>query len=101
MGSKDITQQLVNDLKVVLERAEELLETTSDASGESLKAARRKLSKAVKSLGKEWSLLSERAADAARASGRMVKEHPYESAGGGLVLLAVVVGALWLWKRSR
>lgn len=95
-----MNQQLVDDLKVVLQRAEELLETTSDASGERLKAARRKLSKAVKSAGKEWSRLSDRAGDAVRASGQLVKEHPYESAGGGLLLLALVVGVVWL-LRSR
>ena len=101
MGNARITQRLEDDLKVVLDRAEDLLELTAGASSEALGAARQGFLEVVESLRDEWKRLPRQASRAARASGRIVREHPYETAGGSLLLLVVVVGAVWLWQRSR
>jgi ElaB/YqjD/DUF883 family membrane-anchored ribosome-binding protein len=96
-----MNKQLVDDLKVVLQEAEELLAATAGASGNTLDAARRKLSDGVDLLRGECAHLQRKAAAAARASGQLVKEHPYETAGAGLTLMAIVAVAVWLWQRPR
>lgn len=101
MKSTQINERLIDDLKAVLQQAEELLEATSGSSGSGLDKAREKLGASVELLRNQWGELSDRAVDAARTSRRIVREHPYETAGGGLALVAAAVGLVWLWQRLR
>ncbi|MCU0788077.1 MAG: DUF883 domain-containing protein [Verrucomicrobia bacterium] len=98
---RHIEQQLVDDLKVVLQQAEDLLESTTGASGKGLDKAREKLSASMDLLRQRWNQLSEGAADAARATGRVVRDHPVGATGSGLALLAALIGGFWLWQRLR
>lgn len=91
-------QTLVDDLKVVLEQAEDLLGTTAGVSNHKLESARRKLSNSVDGLRDKCGRLQRSTVDIARASGEYVKEHPYETAGASLALLALTAGVLWIWR---
>jgi ElaB/YqjD/DUF883 family membrane-anchored ribosome-binding protein len=101
MTNTPMKQQLVDELRAVLVQAENLLDTTPDGGDERFKVARQKLSESVDSLQDRWSDLQDTASRAAWASGRVIKEHPYESAGTGVALLGIAVSAVWLWQRSR
>lgn len=102
MSDKHASQQLVDDLKSVLHQAEDLMSATAGSRGEKLEAARRKLADGIASVRAQQERLQDKMSDALRASGRLVKEHPYETAaGGGLALALLVVGVLWLIQRSR
>ena len=99
MTRTDVTEQLVDDLKVVLERAEDLLETTGGGSGKKLEAARERLTNAISTLRAAESELQKKAVAALESSGRFVKEHPYETAGGGLALILALLGS-YLWYQK-
>ena len=101
METTQMKQQVVDDLRAVLAQAENLVETSAEAGDERFKMARRKLSESVDSLQDRWSDLQDTASRAARASGRVIKEHPYESVGTGVALLGLAVFGLWLLQRSR
>lgn len=101
MADHVMKQHLVDDIRSVLHQVDELLESTSDASGTSLDAARQRLSNGAENLRGQCRRLQREAGDTARATGRVIKEHPYETAGAGVAMLAIVAGALWLWQRCR
>lgn len=99
MRYQDLNQQLVDDLRVVLHRAEELLDDTANASGEKAHAARQKLGEASDALRDRWARLQDLTTEAARTSRRVAREHPYETVGTGLAVLAVLGAALYLARR--
>jgi ElaB/YqjD/DUF883 family membrane-anchored ribosome-binding protein len=96
-----MNEQLVNDLKSVLKEAEALLDATAHQSGGTLKTARQKLGQSVEAVRTQWTRLQDKATDTAAAGGRLVKEHPYETMGAGVLIAAFAAGAYWMWRNSR
>jgi len=101
MTKSNMNEQLVDDLRVVLEKAEELLKATEGGSSRKLEVAREKLMQGISTIRNAQSQIQEKAADALKATGRVVKEHPYETAGGGLAVILALLGAILWFQRSR
>lgn len=101
MTKADVTEQLVDDLKAVLERAEELLESTNGGSGTRYEAAREKLVNGISAIRKAQSEVQKKASAALESSGRFIKEHPYQTAEAGVLAAAFLAGVFWMWRNSR
>jgi ElaB/YqjD/DUF883 family membrane-anchored ribosome-binding protein len=86
---------LVQDLKTVVHDAEGLLKATAGEVSEKAKEARQRLTAALASARESCSHLEERAIAGAKATDRVIREHPYESLGvafGVGILLGVLIG---------
>lgn len=95
MTTQEANQKLASDLKVVMHDAEDLLKATAGQAGEKVTEVRNRLSKALDSAKETYSRLQERGIEAAKASDRLVREHPYESLGvafGVGLLIGVLAG---------
>ncbi|MBI2294606.1 MAG: DUF883 domain-containing protein [Betaproteobacteria bacterium] len=86
--------KLVQDLKIVISDAEELLRATASQAGEKVAAAREKvqdsLHRAKAKLSETEEALLDRGKLAARATDEYVREHPWRAvgiaAGAGLII---------------
>jgi ElaB/YqjD/DUF883 family membrane-anchored ribosome-binding protein len=96
-----VERQLATDLKAVLKEAEDLIDSTSGASDEALDMARERLNKTLDSLRSRWNRLESMTTETARAARNTVREHPYETAGAGVLAVAFLAGAFWMWRNSR
>ena len=83
------TEKLLSDLKRVVRDSEELLETTTDAVGDKAREVRERLNDTLKSANRTCRALEERTIQTAKATDKLVREHPYESLG-----LALGIGFL-------
>lgn len=83
------TEQLVSDLKLITRDAEQLLQAASGEIGEKAKDMRHRLTTAVESAKEACLRLQERAVAGAKATDKVVREHPYQSIG-----VAFGIGAL-------
>ena len=101
MKNLEIDQELIDDLRAVLRRAEDLVEATADTPGEKLKVARERLSHGIAGVRDQWTHLEDRATQIARRSGQVIRDHPYETAGTGILLLGCVAFAVLLWQRTK
>ena len=84
LGAEEIeesTEKLLQDLKAVVRDGEELLRAGANEIGERGMAAREKLSAALEVAKDTRRKLEERAIASARATDRVIREHPYESIG--------------------
>jgi ElaB/YqjD/DUF883 family membrane-anchored ribosome-binding protein len=84
--SVDVTaQKVIDDLKVVARDAEALLKATAGEVGEKSREARVKLAAALDSAKVTCSRLEEKleaqVAAGAKATDKVIREHPYESLG--------------------
>jgi ElaB/YqjD/DUF883 family membrane-anchored ribosome-binding protein len=80
-GFEGSTDKLLRDLKAVVHDGEELLRAgAKELTGRGL-AARERLAAALEAAKETRRKLQERAANGARATDRIVREHPYESIG--------------------
>ena len=79
------TDKLVQDLKVVVTDAEELLRATASQAGERAAAARQKiehsLARAKVKLSELESVVAERTREVAHEADRYVHEHPWKAVG--------------------
>ena len=90
MEHEEVTRQkLVADFKVVLRDAEALIKATAGELGEKTKEARARLVEAMEAAKVTCHKLEEKAVAGAKATDRMIREHPYQSIG-----LAFGVGLL-------
>jgi ElaB/YqjD/DUF883 family membrane-anchored ribosome-binding protein len=89
--------KLVNDLKVVISDAEELLRATAGQAGEKISVARLRieesLADAKRRLGDVGLAAGEQARVAARATDQFVHENPWQAVGIGAAL-GVILGML-------
>ena len=87
--------QLADDLKALIQDAEELLKATAGDAGEKVKDARSRLTRAIESAKTTCGQLPERTAQAARAADVAIRGHVYETIGvafGVGLLIGVLVG---------
>lgn len=90
-------EKVMDDLKALARDAEELLKATADDVGEKMsdkaKEARARLEAAVDRAKSSASRWEDRTVAAARAADRVVRQHPYETIGGGFVI-GLLIGVL-------
>lgn len=94
-------EQLIKDLKAVLREADDLLDTTPGVKGGKLEAARAKLGSNLQMLRQRWNQLEDKALKVGGTTRRIVKEHPYETMGAGILTAVFLAGAVWVWRLSR
>ncbi len=87
------TDRLVSDLKTVTKDAEELLKTVSGEEGNGSHDIRMRLSSAIESAKATYHRLEEKAVAGAKATDKVIREHPYESLGVAFGL-GLLVGVL-------
>lgn len=90
----DSTEQLLKDLREVVEDGEELLRAGASELNEKGKAARERLSAALESARETGRKLQDRTIAGARATDRVIRENPYQTiaiAFGLGLLLGVVL----------
>ena len=94
MNPTDInTDRLVSDLKTVTKDAEELLKTVSGEQGNGSHEMRMRLSSAIDSAKATYRRMEEKAVAGAKATDKVIREHPYESLGIAFGL-GLLVGVL-------
>ncbi len=95
MNANDVTmRKLIQDFKVVLHDAEGLAKVTAGELGEKVKEARARLSTSLESAKENFQKLEEKAVVGAKATDKVIREHPYESLGvafGFGLLIGVLV----------
>lgn len=90
----DSTEQLLKDLREVVEDGEELLRAGASELNEKGMAARERLSAALESARETGRKLQDRTIAGARATDRVIRENPYQTiaiAFGVGVLLGVIL----------
>jgi ElaB/YqjD/DUF883 family membrane-anchored ribosome-binding protein len=75
------TERLLQDLKAVVRDGEALLKAGARDLGERGAAARERLAAALEIAKDTQRRLQERAVSSAKATDRMIREHPYQSVG--------------------
>jgi ElaB/YqjD/DUF883 family membrane-anchored ribosome-binding protein len=86
--------KLVQDFKVVMHDAESLLKASAGDLGERARDARTRLAASLESARANFHKVEERAMEGARATDRVIREHPYQSIGvafGVGLLIGVLV----------
>ena len=95
MNASEInTDRLVADLKTVTRDAEELLKTVAGERGNGAHEMRLRLSSAIDSAKATYHRLEEKAIAGAKATDKVIRQHPYESLGvafGAGLLVGVLV----------
>lgn len=90
----DVTKEkLVSDLKNVAHDAEELIRATASDMGEKTKEARARLSTALERAKATCHTMQEKAVAGAKATDKVIRDHPYQSIGVAFAL-GIVVGVL-------
>lgn len=87
------TEKVIEDLNALVRDAEELLKATAGHGGEHAMAARARLAATIESAKKTSLRLKDTTLATARATDRIIRAHPYQSAGLALGL-GLVVGIL-------
>lgn len=86
--------KLVRDFKVVMHDAEGLLKATAGELGEKARDARNRLATSLEQAKAGFSKIEGKALAGAKATDRVIREHPYESIGiafGVGLLIGVLV----------
>ena len=94
MTTEQANERLKNDLKNVMQDAEELIKATAGQAGEKVTEVRNRLSAALETAKANYQRLGEKATAATKATDVTIREHPYESIGiafGMGLLLGVLV----------
>ena len=94
MTTQEANEKLVNDLKLVMRDAEELLKATGGQAGEKITEIRNRLAGALESARATYGQMQDKTVEAAKAADRVIRDHPYESLGvafGAGLLLGVLV----------
>jgi ElaB/YqjD/DUF883 family membrane-anchored ribosome-binding protein len=88
-------EQLVVDMKAVIADAQELLEATTSATGDRVRAARARAEETIRSARQRVADLEvvDQAKEAARSADEYVREHPW-GAVGVAAALGLLVGVL-------
>ncbi len=78
---EESTEKLLQDLRAVVHDGEELLKAGASELSERGMAAKERLAAALEAAKETRRKLEERALAGARATDRVIREHPYESIG--------------------
>ena len=78
---QDSTEKLLRELREVVQDGEELLRAGSEELSERGVAARERLGAALEAAKETGRQLQERTVAGARATDRVIREHPYQSIG--------------------
>jgi ElaB/YqjD/DUF883 family membrane-anchored ribosome-binding protein len=92
--SQDARERVKEDLHALMRDAEELLKATAGDMSEKAKLARTRLAEALEKAKGTYRQLEEKTVAAARATDKVIREHPYESIGvafGVGLLIGVLV----------
>jgi len=90
----DVTRErLKDDLRGLTQDAEALLKATADDVSEKVKEARSRLSDALERVKVSSQAWEQKAIDAAKATDRVIRDHPYESMGAAFGL-GLLIGVL-------
>ena len=81
MNANKSTERLVGDLKAVARDTEDLLRASAGEVSEKAREARARLTTTLERAKESCARLEEKAIAGAKAADRVVREHPYESAG--------------------
>ncbi len=81
MTTHEANEKLVSDLRTVMRDAEELMKATAGQAGEKVGEVRARLAAAMESAKATVHRLEDKTIAAAKATDRVVREHPYESLG--------------------
>ncbi len=87
-------KKLIQDFKVVLHDAENLAKVTAGDLGEKVREARAKLATSMESAKESYAKVEEKATVCAKATDKVIRDHPYESLGvafGVGLLIGVLV----------
>ena len=74
-------EKVVADFKALMRDAEDLMKVTADDLGEKAKEARERLTEAISKAKDSCAGLEEKAAASAKATDKVIREHPYQSLG--------------------
>jgi ElaB/YqjD/DUF883 family membrane-anchored ribosome-binding protein len=89
------TERLASDLKAIARDAEDLIKATAGDVSEKAKEARSRLMVALESAKDRCEELQEKAVAGAKATDKVIRDHPYESIGiafGVGLLIGVLLG---------
>jgi ElaB/YqjD/DUF883 family membrane-anchored ribosome-binding protein len=81
MTTQEANQRLSSDLKVVMRDAEDLLKATAGQAGEKVAEVRSRLASALESAKSTCLTLQDKTVEAAKATDKVIRAHPYESIG--------------------
>jgi ElaB/YqjD/DUF883 family membrane-anchored ribosome-binding protein len=87
------TEQIVQDLKAVARDAEELVKATAGEVSERTREARARLVAALESAKQTCARWEEKAVEEAKATDKIIREHPYQWVGAAFGL-GVLIGVL-------
>ncbi len=87
------TEQIVQDLKAVARDAEELVKATAGEVSERTREARARLATALESAKQTCARWEEKAIEEAKATDKIIREHPYQWVGAAFGL-GVLIGVL-------
>jgi len=93
-GQNVTLDKLVQDFKVVMQDAENLLKASASETGERAREARTRLAASLESARANLQKAKEKAVAGAEAADQAIREHPYQSIGvafGVGLLLGVLV----------
>jgi ElaB/YqjD/DUF883 family membrane-anchored ribosome-binding protein len=95
MAERDVDMaKLVADFKIVLNDAEAMLKATAGELGDKAREARARLASSLQSARAGMHRLEEKALAGAKATDKLIREHPYQSIGVSFaagLLLGVLV----------
>lgn len=86
-------EKLVEDLRVLIHDAEQLLKSGASEAGEKAAELRAKLQESLSKAKETCRRLEDHAVAGARAADRVIRDHPYESMGVAFAL-GVLLGVL-------
>ena len=93
MTTMEANQRLTGDLKAAVTDAEELMKATGGDAGSKAQEIRSRLAAAVESAKATCQRLEEKTVAAAKATDRVIRDHPYESIGVAFGL-GLLIGVL-------
>lgn len=93
MTTSEANQRLAGDLKVVVRDAEDLLKATAGQAGEKVAEVRTRLAEALESAKETCHQLQDKTIEAAKATDKVIRSHPYESMGAAFGI-GLLIGVL-------
>jgi len=93
MTSVEANQRLTGDLKSAVADAEELMRASGGNAGDKASEIRSRLANAIETAKATCQRLEEKSVAAAKATDRVIRDHPYESLGVAFGL-GLLIGVL-------
>ena len=93
-ATADSVDQLIRDLKLIVRDGQDLLKATAGDASDKAREMRAKISTAIDSAKETCERLEEKAVAGAKATDKVIREHPYQSIGvafGVGLLIGVLV----------